>query len=1592
MVAECLSVPGPWIPALSTICAEFARSPCLHGFLWVLRFPPTIQRCAGFLLYQGENIIGRHESCHVHIPVSSVSKRHAVIEIDGDSHLIYDCNSLNKTRRKNVVLKPDIRYAINDGDLFLFADVACQYVLLSPPAAPAGDSGSETDSESLFPHAKPGSGDQQLDDNDAAGDNLESAEDSLMVSPTQPYYTKSVVIALQSDTYVKDSEDDDTPWKCSAPFTARDGQHQSALARQTPSAHVVPESDEEEGESSHSNLQSKQLHYDSETDLEEDQEPGEKWTERCAERLVDGSHVNSEMAGIEEQQADDTPPLTNIAVSDCLKTVQEMDVPEEALDRDAGRTSTWESGAPPAANHLPHFSRDSDDEEEDSLLTSNALLPGTKTDSNLTEGVGLQVAEASTCDRGLIHPGTREESSHVDLSADHDTNSTGDAKETASGVNEREPPEEHSDTDIDDDIESYTLEATQCFTLNVSVSQDEAAKENNHTPDAGITAGANTEEKPTQLVTCQSPTFNKEPFNDNTAATSNTEEDVTQPFTFRSPTFGNTAAASKTEEEATQLFTFPSPAPCEETSKNSSVTVGNTEEEATQPFTFQSPTFSKDISKGTAVALSDTEEEATQPFTADAAIQRPVISSPHSERSEGIPEDDQWAEGETQSFFFQNQVTELDRSGEAEESEGTVPIIPAVDSPAPTVQDLATSPPGTKRQSLLEVGSCMGPQATPEQLQSPEAGKGGHRQQTNEERSSMALGEQQLAEASEDVGKRETSGREQAATPDTEECSNSSLNLAPAPAPTLPSSQRETETGAGAEAENSAVPRDQQQNQGSIKPRDCQQHQHRKDPELGSQEVSLPLDRAQVGPRRGRGRPRSISASTTDKCQGPPEEGEEHSQAPVVRGRRAKQSSLAALDQQARNVEETPRTDGASQQQPAGRGRRRAGSALGQAGNMEETAQTDGASQQQPVGRGRRRAGASPAKLAENVEETAQTDGASQQQPAGRGRRRAGASPAKLAHSVEETAQTDGASQQQPAGRGRRRAGTSPAKLAENVEETAQTDGASQQQPAGRGRRRAGASPAKLAHSVEETAQTDGASQQQPAGRGRRRAGTSPAKLAENMEETAQTDGASQQQPAGRGRRRAGTSPAKLAENVEETAQTDSASQQQPAGRGRRRAGSALGHSESVEETAQTEGISQQQPAGRGRRRSVAAPIQSENVLDTSQTDGAPQQHPAGRGRRRAGTSQTKLAENVEETTQTDGASQQRPARGRRRSVAAPIQGESTLDTSQTDGSSQERPAGRGRRQARGEATIPAVNVGDLSQPNGSLQQGLTGRGKRKQECAQPSLQETGLTSGRKRRVRGASPSEIEKESSTPPQVKTRRTAGRLSSGSLLDTVPSPKVMFTGLVDENGVKVIKQLGGEVVESVHDSTHLVTDRIRRTVKFLCAVARGIPVVTPEWLVKSGKSNCFLSTSGFLVDDSDQEKKFNFKLAESLQKAKEQPLLQDYRVHVTSGVLPEPSQMESIIQCSGATVLPKMPRVYKAKTLVISCPDDLPKCKPAWDAKVPIVNAEFILTGTLQQVVDLVSYRLDQDVTDQPEGKARKRSLAAAQTTDNRKKKR
>ncbi|XP_072536608.1 mediator of DNA damage checkpoint protein 1 isoform X2 [Salminus brasiliensis] len=271
-------------------------------------------------------------------------------------------------------------------------------------------------------------------------------------------------------------------------------------------------------------------------------------------------------------------------------------------------------------------------------------------------------------------------------------------------------------------------------------------------------------------------------------------------------------------------------------------------------------------------------------------------------------------------------------------------------------------------------------------------------------------------------------------------------------------------------------------------------------------------------------------------------------------------------------------------------------------------------------------------------------------------------------------------------------------------------------------------------------------------------------------------------------------------------------------------------------------------------------------------------------------------------------------------------------------------PAASGRGRGRG-AKRPGV---------GHVKAEAAGEARQEKETGAVSVGEDSFVSqtpsrGRKR---GADTSVLAAEA---PQL-TPKTPRRSLTGQ------THKVLFTGLVDEDGEKVLVRLGGGLAKGVGDMTHLVTDKVRRTVKFLCAVARGVPIVTTDWLTKCGKAGTFLSPNEFLVKDVEQERKFNFKLQEALRIASRQPLLQGYEIHVTPSVKPEPCQMKDIITCCGARYLPKMPSAHKPQVVVVSCEEDRALCNKASSLSVPVVSAEFLLTGILQQKVDLQTFAL------------------------------
>lgn len=90
------------------------------------------------------------------------------------------------------------------------------------------------------------------------------------------------------------------------------------------------------------------------------------------------------------------------------------------------------------------------------------------------------------------------------------------------------------------------------------------------------------------------------------------------------------------------------------------------------------------------------------------------------------------------------------------------------------------------------------------------------------------------------------------------------------------------------------------------------------------------------------------------------------------------------------------------------------------------------------------------------------------------------------------------------------------------------------------------------------------------------------------------------------------------------------------------------------------------------------------------------------------------------------------------------------------------------------------------------------------------------------------------------------------------------------------------------------TVLVTDKVRRTYKFLCALAKGVPIVSIDWLNDSETAAQFLDWENYILKDPAAEARFGFRLRKSLDKAKEKGLLVGYTIVLTPNVAPPPTE--------------------------------------------------------------------------------------------------
>lgn len=128
---------------------------------------------------------------------------------------------------------------------------------------------------------------------------------------------------------------------------------------------------------------------------------------------------------------------------------------------------------------------------------------------------------------------------------------------------------------------------------------------------------------------------------------------------------------------------------------------------------------------------------------------------------------------------------------------------------------------------------------------------------------------------------------------------------------------------------------------------------------------------------------------------------------------------------------------------------------------------------------------------------------------------------------------------------------------------------------------------------------------------------------------------------------------------------------------------------------------------------------------------------------------------------------------------------------------------------------------------------------------------------------------------------------------------------------ERLAKKVQQLGGTTVpDDAVDFSVLCATGFRRTKKMMVAMAMGTPVVTTAWLDSSTAAGTFMDPWRYLVVDPDQEAERNFSLSSSLEKARQQPLMQGLRVELHSSILEDKTglaaSLRDIVEAAGGCI--------------------------------------------------------------------------------------
>lgn len=226
-----------------------------------------------------------------------------------------------------------------------------------------------------------------------------------------------------------------------------------------------------------------------------------------------------------------------------------------------------------------------------------------------------------------------------------------------------------------------------------------------------------------------------------------------------------------------------------------------------------------------------------------------------------------------------------------------------------------------------------------------------------------------------------------------------------------------------------------------------------------------------------------------------------------------------------------------------------------------------------------------------------------------------------------------------------------------------------------------------------------------------------------------------------------------------------------------------------------------------------------------------------------------------------------------------------------------------------------------------------------------------------------------------PEPVMARKRAASASEDAAKRPRPALPVIATTSVElsEHECHVLDALSLLRTDNMMEATHLVAKSLTRTEKMLCAIARGLDVVSVSWIRAMVKAKAVLPAASHALVDKKKEQQWGMQLADVLARSRSNPgaLLRGHHVVLTRHVQPSREILAHIVEAAGGQASVATAKTdtatWDAQTHVVSCAEDakvvasLQKDYKKHHPEAPwrVYSPELILAGVLRQDMDWTS---------------------------------